>query len=600
MARILAIDWDRKEARALVLSSGPTGTSVAGVWAARLDTSEGAPLNGKQIGARLAEVMGADAVGKATTIVGVARDNVQIKLLSLPPAPDNELPDLVRFQAEREFTTLGSEAALDFIPLSGSETTPHTVLAVALSPAGINEAREVSQAADLEPDRITVRALAAVSFVMRAGTVDSTGVALVVNPLADEADLSVVDAGRVVLMRTVRLPDSEQAVARQRTLSGEIRRTIAAARQQAADRPVDKLVMCGSSAGIDKIDGLGEDLGIPVTLFDPVTNAPAGLTGTRVPAESLSRFSAVLGMALSEVDRKPPIVDFLNVRRKVEKQRFTRTHAIAAAAAAVIVLAAVAAMWRQSASVSSKLVALQDQIKRQEAELKNYAPHLEQHAAVSKWKATDANWLDVLARVSETLRPKQTVFNNSQYQDYQAVIQSDPLAYSKDVFVKSLLFTKPAELNAQGGEVQLTQAVARNQTAAIDLQSRVRSDPRGLSVKMGDGKADSSVPNYTWGFSMRVAVESRDEAADAAAANAGATPSTETPAPDAKSPAPAADNKSATSVTAVTPTEASKPAEVAKAQQATENPTPAKAEAAPSNTNPPVESTAPSANEEKK
>jgi Tfp pilus assembly PilM family ATPase len=600
MARILAIDWDRKEARALVLSSGPTGTSVAGVWAARLDTSEGAPLNGKQIGARLAEVMGADAVGKATTIVGVARDNVQIKLLNLPPAPDNELPDLVRFQAEREFTTLGSEAALDFIPLSGSDTTPHTVLAVALSPAGINEAREVSQAADLEPDRITVRALAAVSFVMRAGTVDSTGVALVVNPLADEADLSVVDAGRVVLMRTVRLPDSEQAVARQRTLSGEIRRTIAAARQQAADRPVDKLVMCGSSAGIDKIDGLGEDLGIPVMLFDPVTNAPAGLTGTRVPAESLSRFSAVLGMALSEADRKPPIVDFLNVRRKVEKQRFTRTHVIAAAAAAVLVLAAVAAMWRQSASVSSQLVALQEQIKRQEAELKNYGPHLEQHAAVAKWKATDANWLEVLARVSETLRPKQTVFNASQYQDYQTVIASDPLAYSKDVFVKSLLFTKPAALNAQGGEVQLRQAIARDRIAAIDLQSRVRSDPRGFNVKMGEQKEDRSIPNYTWGFSMNVSVEARDESVDAAAASTSTAPSTETRASEGKSPPTSTDNKNSPATTAATPTDARKSPDAAKTAAAAENPPPTNAAAAPSNTNPPVESTAPSANEEKK
>ena len=38
MPRIFAIDWDRNEARAVLLQSGPTGTSVAGAWAAKLES----------------------------------------------------------------------------------------------------------------------------------------------------------------------------------------------------------------------------------------------------------------------------------------------------------------------------------------------------------------------------------------------------------------------------------------------------------------------------------------------------------------------------------------------------------------------------------
>ena len=108
MPRIFAVDWDRHEVRGLLLSSGATGTSVAGAWTASLATSDPA---GKQIGSRLAAAVAGQVSGKVTTLVGVGRDNVQIKLLSLPPAPVNELPDLVRFQAEREFTALGSDTA---------------------------------------------------------------------------------------------------------------------------------------------------------------------------------------------------------------------------------------------------------------------------------------------------------------------------------------------------------------------------------------------------------------------------------------------------------------------------------------------------------
>src|SRR5690242_18462043 len=111
MPRILAIDWDRHEVRGLLISSGPTGTSVAGAWTASLATADPAGLSGKQIGTRLAGAINGQVSGKVTTLVGVGRDNVQIKLLSLPPAPADELPELVRFQAEREFTALGNDAA---------------------------------------------------------------------------------------------------------------------------------------------------------------------------------------------------------------------------------------------------------------------------------------------------------------------------------------------------------------------------------------------------------------------------------------------------------------------------------------------------------
>jgi hypothetical protein len=53
MPRILAIEWDRHEARALLLSSGPTGTAVTGAWAVSLARLDAAALSGKQVGERL-------------------------------------------------------------------------------------------------------------------------------------------------------------------------------------------------------------------------------------------------------------------------------------------------------------------------------------------------------------------------------------------------------------------------------------------------------------------------------------------------------------------------------------------------------------------
>ena len=49
----------------------------------------------------------------------------------MPPAPDNELPDLIRFQAMREFGAMQSDWPLDFIPLDSDPEQPRSVLAAA-------------------------------------------------------------------------------------------------------------------------------------------------------------------------------------------------------------------------------------------------------------------------------------------------------------------------------------------------------------------------------------------------------------------------------------------------------------------------------------
>ena len=171
-------------------------------------------MRAREIGSRLAAVIGGAASGNLTTLVGVGRDQVQMVLLSLPPAPPEELPELVRFQAEREFTTLGDDAALDYIPLSGDATTPHQVLAAALAGVGLTEVRDLCQSIGVEPERITLRATAAASFVARRLGAASSDVSLVVNRLTDEADLTVLVGDQVVLVRTVRLPDAAEAAGR--------------------------------------------------------------------------------------------------------------------------------------------------------------------------------------------------------------------------------------------------------------------------------------------------------------------------------------------------------------------------------------------------
>jgi Tfp pilus assembly PilM family ATPase len=494
MPRILAIDWDRHEVRGVLISAGATGTSVAGAWAASLTTVDPAGLSGKQIGTRLAAATANQISGKVTTLVAVGRDNVQIKLLSLPPAPPEELPDLVRFQAEREFTALGSDAALDFIPISGDAQSPNQVLALALSPAGMTEACEVCEALSLEPDRIGVRGCAAAAFATRASGITANEVALIVNPLTEEADLVVQADDVVILLRTVRLPDTSQAEGRQRALIGEIRRTIAAVRQQLTDRQVDKVIICGNEASIGRSSSLSEDLKVPVTLIDPVAQNSAGLASKGVPPESLGRFAAVLGMALSEMERRAPMVDFANVRKRVEVRRFSRVHILAAGVAAAAVLWFAAHMWQQISEPTRKLSELQNKIRDVELQADTYKDVTAQAAIVERWTATDVNWLDELEKTAKRVRPKP--------------LAAKDFPVANDTVLTQLRIFRPSGIDAAGGRLDL-QGVAKNSAAVKDLEDRLGDEKR--RVIPGLGKTDKSIPGYDWSFQLEVRVPRPEE-----------------------------------------------------------------------------------------
>ncbi len=499
MPRILAIDWDRHEVRGVLISSGPTGMSVAGAWAASLTTADPAGLSGKQIGTRLAAAMGGGVSGKVTTLVGVGRDNVQMKLMTLPPAPLDELPEMVRFQAEREFTALGTEAALDFIPLAGGADVSHQVLAVALNQAGKEEAREVCQAIGAELDRIPIRGCAAASMVNRAGLIDGEHLSLVVNPLTDEADLVVQTGDTVVLLRTVRLPDPTQVEGRQRALVGEIRRTMAAVRQQSADQQVGQIIVCGIDPLAGKAATLSTDLEVPVSVFDPTANAPSGLSAKGVAAESLGRFSSVLGMALNEADRRAPIVDFANVRRKSESRRFTRVHALAAGVAALVVLWFGGHVWHQLSDPAQKLAEIQGRIRDVQAQTQLYKNVTAQAAAVDHWLQTDVNWLDELDEFAKRVRPQP--------------LAAKDFPVANDAVITQLTLIRPPGANPVGGRMDV-QAVAKSPAAVASLEQRLR-DPQH-TVSTGGGKLEKGFPGYDWSFGLDVRVPaSSDQPAEA-------------------------------------------------------------------------------------
>ncbi len=232
-AKVLALEWDGREARVVVAT--PRGSEVVVEEAFAIDISgvaaDDTVGDSQEVGRRIAEVLTEHGLKGCDALVGLGRASIELRLMSLPPAPPEEIPDMVRFQALQAFTAIGEDWPLDFVELKVQDDAVN-VLAAVLSPKQVDQILRVCAASELKPRCLVLRPFAAASLLNRSQVVAAGTNALIVDMLADGADLTAVAQGQVVFMRTVRLPATPDKDVQVRALLSEVRRTIGAAQRK--------------------------------------------------------------------------------------------------------------------------------------------------------------------------------------------------------------------------------------------------------------------------------------------------------------------------------------------------------------------------------
>src|SRR5438552_9446434 len=147
--RFVALEWDNREARVAVATVRSPGLLVEQVFSVPLAPRGDGPINEEQVGQTLAEALAARGVRRADALVAVGRGSIELKQLSLPPAPDDELAAMVRWQAQRDFHSLGEDWPLDFLTLAAAPDQPRTVLAAALPPEQLWHVAAICRTANL-------------------------------------------------------------------------------------------------------------------------------------------------------------------------------------------------------------------------------------------------------------------------------------------------------------------------------------------------------------------------------------------------------------------------------------------------------------------
>ncbi len=395
MPNLLAIDWDKHELRYVLASVAGRKITVRAVGA--IPVADADAENADEWCASLAKMLKKHRVRHPRLLVGLPRRDVELLNLELPPATDEELPELVANLAMRESSSLADDALLDFVPLDSDVSAPRHVIAAALNRSEYEQMLERMAVASLKPRRIVLRSFASASLFRR---MDGGGddVCLLVNRVGAEVNLNVLDGDRIVYTRSVRIPDGAgQADVNQRVTTEVVRTLTVAPLDCPSLNTIARVGILGSTDEYaELVEALTTNHELEVVSIDPFTRM--GVPESLLP-EDRGRYAPLLGMLLDEAAGSHAI-DFLQPRRVPRSVSRLRVGLIAAGAVAAVALAIAVQVWMTLGDINSHNAQLALRLKDLDATMKKVAVQQKAISAVAAWQTSDVNWLDELRDLS--------------------------------------------------------------------------------------------------------------------------------------------------------------------------------------------------------
>ena len=354
----------------------------------------------------------AHAKGEVTLLI--ARDWVELRTLQIPRIDADELPDVIRLQAQRQFTSLNDAWIVDFVLLPRlPEQELQTALVAALPPAQLSELETACTSAGFQISHIALRPLEVARLATQSGLLSAEGCSMVVSLSDSVADLLVLRAGHVVQVRSTKLPSESDLVAQ--ALQGEVRRSLLAAAAEMGGGSVDSVLLIAEATVAARDSApLAEAARAPVTSFQPerlVADHDAAMAGAS--AARLVGMAGSLGW-----NRADPltIIDFKHPKRRPPKQRNVRGWILSAAAAAAVVLLVVGWYVNKVTRLNAEYAGFRADIAAKQEVGQAALAKLQEFRAIEEFLAASPNWLDELVYIAQQMPPaSQVMLENPQF-----------------------------------------------------------------------------------------------------------------------------------------------------------------------------------------
>lgn len=497
MAKKIAVDWDEHELRIVAGRTSPGGVTITDAWAIPIEGNDP-----EAVTRTLRDELAARGHGKQATLLAIGRGKAELRQLKLPPIPDEELPEIVRFQATRDFATAGDRAITDFVPSRRTDEGVE-VVAAALDPNQLDLLRNITTAAGLEVQRVALRPLSAAALF--AAKQPTEGEVVLIDLLANDADIVVLRDGQARFVRSVRLPGD--AANRPSLLAGEVRRSLMACRDSKDSQEVKRRLLIWGRAEVhgEDVRVLAERTGDHVETLDPLSLVDVERKLMQEAPEHIGRFAPLIGLLHIDEVGSELMIDFLNPRKPPEPKNDRLRYAVFGSLAAAAVLLIGYLVWNNLSTRDAQIAELQAQLNGMAETVKASDEQVAKVDKVDEFLAGNVIWLDEIRRVATEMPPSD----------------------------QAILTSLSAMVPPRAGGGQLTLAGAVTSPDVIDsLEASLRDDQHRV-VGEGATAARSDGP-YDWGFRETVIIEPEAVLAMRREADQVSPPETaarETPAP---------------------------------------------------------------------
>ncbi len=386
--------------------------------------------------AKLRHFVQQERLGKYDTVVVMGRDDVEVRSMLFPPVPNDELPDMAKFQASKEFTEYDHSASLDFVLFDGARKDKKHILATALTKSKRDVIEDVISGSGLDLQRIVLgpcesaKRFATITVQQKTGGAGKTTLLVEMGELS--ATLVLLYRGQPAFVRTAHFPkpvwaeldqvskkqfENADELAKWKWLSAEFKRTIVAAINDVPSEKIDEIVLCGVGDRYEKLMVLLEEsMAVPVSLFNVWRfENREGEIKNHLPVFE-EQFLPLIGALTAALAEKPNALDFKNPKRKPEKR--TNRALITAAIAICVLLVIATAGWGfyRRMTLESELRTVQTQKNELEKTTAGYEQLKNQNDAITAWKKGEVNWLAQLEWLSDKMPRSEDVIVSGKLQ----------------------------------------------------------------------------------------------------------------------------------------------------------------------------------------
>lgn len=476
----VAVSRDDQEIRYVLAAMKGDDLQILSLGSRRREMSEADSPDGDTEAIRwLRDAIRQARVGRVDAVIAIGRSDIELMHLQLPPAADEELPELVHNQAMRESHIVTEDVLIDFVA-DGDHSRRRSVTAVALTPDRLASIRSLCTQAGIAPKRIVLRPYATASVVMRSVQDETEGAArLIVNRVAGEADLILWEDDRVAFWRTIRLPQPGEGDGLTDTLLAEIRRTLVVGVSREDDQAVTKAYVVGSGATSQSLaDSIQDRLEITTDVVNPLDGYDIP---EDVPIDDAGCYAPLLGTLKDEMQGRDPAIDLLHPRRKPKPPDRRRLIGIAAALGIAITSAVGYVTWDEFDRLEQREQQLSARVQELEELVQQAAEQQEVVESIRQWKQGDVVLLDELRDLS--LR----------------------LPNARDMVVLRFSST----ISRTGQTVISLQGLVRDPLVVYRMERNLRDEFHEVVNPRGRGQGDDE--DYTWRFESTITVDQRDK-----------------------------------------------------------------------------------------